>query len=85
MHPHATERRRLLEALGEAGGLCAARTVEMSSGDVILCTREAGHYDPDDLPGWKRGKSDGTPGGWHLASGAIWSGAGAACYPHTTA
>ncbi|WP_161182460.1 hypothetical protein [Streptomyces sp. SID4985] len=55
-------------ALGEAGGLCTARRVEMSSGDVILCTRETGHYEPDDLPGFKRGKSDGTPGGWHLAA-----------------
>ncbi|WP_405844916.1 hypothetical protein OG528_38590 [Streptomyces platensis] len=82
-HPNTTQRRRVLEALGEAGGLCTARTVEMSSGDVILCTREAGHYDPDGLPGWKRGKPDGTPGGWHLAGGSIWSDAGAACYPHT--
>lgn len=81
-HPNTTERRRVLEVLGEAGGLCTARTVEMSSGDVTLCTREAGHYDPDDLPGWKRGKSDGTPGGWHLAGGSIWSDAGADCYPH---
>ncbi|MGW7622495.1 hypothetical protein ACWGLG_43165 [Streptomyces antimycoticus] len=80
-HPNTTERRRVLEALGEAGGLCTARTVEMSSGDVILCTREAGHYDPDDLPGFKRGKSDATPGGWHLAGGSIWSDAGAACTP----
>ncbi|MEU8915547.1 hypothetical protein [Streptomyces nigrescens] len=81
-HPNTTERRRVLGTLGEAGGLCTARTVEMSSGDVILCTREAGHYDPDDLPGWKRGWSSGTPGGWHLAGGSIWSDAGAACYPH---
>ncbi|MEV5242572.1 hypothetical protein AB0K89_26220 [Streptomyces cinnamoneus] len=82
-HPDTTQRRRVLEALGEADGLCTAQTVEMSSGDVILCTREAGHYDPDDLPGWKRGKSDGTPGGWHHAGGSIWSDAGAACTPHT--
>ncbi|GAA2720701.1 hypothetical protein GCM10010315_41740 [Streptomyces luteosporeus] len=82
-HPHTTERRRVLEALGEAGGLCTARTVELSSGDIILCTREAEHYDPDDLPGFKRGKSDGAPGGWHLAGGSIWSDAGAACTPHS--
>ncbi|MFI1621248.1 hypothetical protein ACH4VT_30400 [Streptomyces lydicus] len=82
-HPNTTPRRRVLEALGEAGGLCTARTVEMSSGDVIVCTREAGHYDPDDLPGFKRGKSDGTPGGWHKAGASIWSDAGAACTPHT--
>lgn len=83
--PNTTQRRRVLEALGEAGGLCTARTVELSGGDVILGTREAGHYDLDDLPGWKRGRSDGTPGGWHLAGGAIWSGAGAACSAHAAA
>ncbi|MFE0379085.1 hypothetical protein ACFW1M_26660 [Streptomyces inhibens] len=70
---NTTERRRVLEALGEAGGLCTARTAEMSGGDVIVCTRKAGHYDPDDLPGRKRGKSDGTPGGWHKAGASIWS------------
>ncbi|MFF9035334.1 hypothetical protein ACF090_07660 [Streptomyces sp. NPDC014892] len=54
----------------------------MSSGDVILCTCEAGHYDPGDLPGFKRGKSDGALGGWHLAGASIWSDAGAACTAH---
>ncbi|MBL3671763.1 hypothetical protein JL475_39190 [Streptomyces sp. M2CJ-2] len=58
-HPHTTERQRVLEALGEAGGLCTARTVELGTGDVILCTREARHYDPADKPSWK----DGRPGG----------------------
>ncbi len=82
-HPNTTARRRVLEALGEAGGLCTARTVEMSSGDVILCTRKAGHYDPDDLPGSSAGGRTGRPGGWHLAGGAIWSDIGAAGYPHT--
>lgn len=82
-HPGTTARRRVLEALGEAGGLCTARMVEVSSGDVIFCTREAGHCAPDDLPGFKRGTSDGAPGGWHLAGGSIWSDAGAACTPHT--
>ncbi|MCX4640366.1 hypothetical protein OG775_35565 [Streptomyces platensis] len=53
-HPHTTERRRVLEALGEAGGLYTARTVELSTGDIILCTREAGHYDPADKPSWSR-------------------------------
>ncbi|WP_328741396.1 hypothetical protein OG436_39095 [Streptomyces caniferus] len=77
-HPNTTERRRVLQALGEAGGLCTARTVKMSSGDVILCTREAGHYDPDDLPGFK----DGKPGGWHKADASIWNDLGAACIPH---
>ncbi|WP_405385796.1 hypothetical protein OG596_37875 [Streptomyces sp. NBC_01102] len=50
-------RRRALEALGEAGGLCAART--RNSGDVIVCTLDADHYDPDDKPPFK----DGKPGG----------------------
>lgn len=81
-HLNTTARRRVLEALGEAGGLCPARTVELSSGDVILCTREAGHYDPDDLPGWKRGKSDGTPGGWHLANASIWDDSAPYSHPH---
>ncbi|GLW19863.1 hypothetical protein Stsp01_66060 [Streptomyces sp. NBRC 13847] len=81
-HPNTTGRRRVVEALGEAGGLCTVRTVEMSCGEVILCTREAGRYDPDDLSGWKCGRSDKTPGGWHLADGSIWSDAGAACSPH---
>jgi hypothetical protein len=57
--------------LGEAGGLCTARMVEMSSGDVIPCTREAGHYAPDGLLGFKRRKSDGMPGGAYLAGGSI--------------
>lgn len=81
-HPNTTARRRVLEALGEAGGLCTARTVELSSGDVIVCTREAGHYDPDDLPGFKRGKSDGMPGGWHLAGASIWDDSAAYSHPH---
>ncbi|MFJ8602672.1 hypothetical protein ACIREM_28975 [Streptomyces shenzhenensis] len=41
-HPNTKEQRRVLEALGEAGGLF--------SGDVILCTREAGRQDPDERP-----------------------------------
>ncbi|WP_448333781.1 hypothetical protein [Streptomyces sp. DSM 41534] len=31
-HPHATAQRRVLEALGEAGGLCTARTVNGDGG-----------------------------------------------------
>ncbi|MER7990356.1 hypothetical protein ABTY53_32950 [Streptomyces noursei] len=80
-HPHTTERRRVLEALGEAGGLCTARTVN-SDGDVVVCTREAGHYAPDDRPGFKRGKSGGTPGGWHKAGPTTWSDSFAAATPH---
>jgi hypothetical protein len=80
-HPHTTARLRVLEALGETGGLCTARTVEMSSGYVIVCTREAGHYAPGGKPSFK----DGRPGGWHLTGGSIWSDAGAACTPHAAA
>ncbi|WP_235466081.1 hypothetical protein [Streptomyces platensis] len=76
-HPHTTARRRALEALGEAGGLCTART-RNTDGDVIVCTLDAGHYDPDDKPPFK----DGKPGGWHKADASIWNDAGAACIPH---
>ncbi|GAA3352180.1 hypothetical protein GCM10017744_000020 [Streptomyces antimycoticus] len=40
-HPHTTARRRALEALDEAGGLCTART-RNADGDVIVCTLDAG-------------------------------------------
>ncbi|MDT0460703.1 hypothetical protein RM550_34110 [Streptomyces sp. DSM 41527] len=76
-HPHTTARRRVLEVLGEAGGLCTARMVN-SDGDVIVCTLDAGHYDPDDKPPFK----DGKPGGWHKADASIWNDLGAACIPH---
>ncbi|WP_459740871.1 hypothetical protein [Streptomyces sp. E-15] len=76
-HPYTTKRRRVLEALGEAGGLCTARTSN-SDGDVVVCTREAGHYDPDDRPPFK----DGKPGGWHKAGASIWNDLGAASIPH---
>ncbi len=76
-HPNTTARCRVLEALGEAGGLCTARTVD-NDGDVIVCTRDAGHYDPDDQPTFK----DGKPGGWHKADASIWNDLGAACTPH---
>ncbi|GHE56072.1 hypothetical protein GCM10018785_26690 [Streptomyces longispororuber] len=76
-HPYTTARRRVLEALGEAGGLCTART-RNSDGDVIVCTREAGHYVPDDKPSFK----DGKPGGWHKADASIWNDLGAACILH---
>ncbi|MFE5900905.1 hypothetical protein ACFQ67_26320 [Streptomyces sp. NPDC056488] len=76
-YPHTTARRQVLEALGEAGGLCTARTVN-SDGDYIVCTLDAGHYDPDDKPPFK----DGKPGGWHKADASIWNDMGAACIPH---
>lgn len=76
-HPHTTARRRVLEALGEAGGLSTARTVN-SDGDYVVCTLDAGHYDPDDKPPSK----DGKPGGWHQADASIWNDLGAACTLH---
>ncbi|MGW1776280.1 hypothetical protein [Streptomyces sp. NPDC002104] len=76
-HPHTTARRQVLEALGEAGGLCTARTVN-SDGDYVVCTLDAGHYDPDDKPPFR----DGKPGGWHKAGASIWNDLGAACIPH---
>ncbi|MDX3067455.1 MULTISPECIES: hypothetical protein [Streptomyces] len=56
--PIRAPRRRVLEALGEAGGLCTART-RNADGDVVVCTLDAGHYDRDDKPPFK----DGKPGG----------------------
>ncbi|MES4886252.1 hypothetical protein ABVB69_38150, partial [Streptomyces sp. NPDC000349] len=76
-YPHTTARRQVLEALGEAGGLCTARTVN-SDGGYVVCTLDADHYDPDDKPPFKGGK----PGGWHKADASIWSDLGAACIPH---
>lgn len=76
-HPHTTARRRVLEAPGEAGGLCTARS-RNADGDVVVCTLDAGRCDPDDKPPFK----DGKPGGWHKADASIWNGLGAACIPH---
>ncbi|WP_166802855.1 hypothetical protein [Streptomyces sp. ICN441] len=64
----------MLEALGEAGGLYTARAVELSTEDVIVCAREAGHYAPEDKPSFE----DGEPGGWHFAGASIWRDSGAA-------
>ncbi|MFB8415289.1 hypothetical protein ACFC63_07205 [Streptomyces albidoflavus] len=89
-HPHTTVRRRVLEALGEAGGLCTARTRNAdgergrgtrtgnADGHVVVCTLDAGHYDPDDKPPFK----DGKPGGQHKADASIWNDSGAARIPH---
>ncbi|MCX5384860.1 hypothetical protein [Streptomyces sp. NBC_00083] len=76
-HPQTTARRQVLEALGDAGGLCTART-RNADGDVVVCTLDTGHYDPDDVPPFK----DGKPGGWHKADASIWNDMGAACIPH---
>ncbi|MFF7339684.1 hypothetical protein ACFZAT_20350 [Streptomyces sp. NPDC008163] len=76
--PHTTARRQVLEALGEAGGLCTART-RNADGDVVVCALDAGHYDPANQPSAKGGE----PGGWHKADGSIWNDSGAAAIPHT--
>ncbi|WP_330358810.1 hypothetical protein [Streptomyces chartreusis] len=76
-HPYTTVRRRVLEALGEAGGLCTAQA-RNADGDVVVCTLDAGHYDVDDKPSFE----DGKPGGWHRADASIWNDSGAAWLPH---
>ncbi|WP_454339943.1 hypothetical protein [Streptomyces ambofaciens] len=76
-HLHTTARHGVLEALGEAGGLCTARTWN-ADGDVVVCTLDAGRYGPDDKPPFE----DGKPGGWHTADASIWNDLGAACIPH---
>lgn len=70
--------RRVLEALGEAGGLCNASTLN-ADGDRVVCCREAGHYAPQDQP------AGGGPGGWHRVGGVMWTDAGAATRPHQPA
>lgn len=75
------ERRWVLGELGGAGGLCTAWTVGPSTGEVFVCTREAGHYPRDDKPS----RRDGEPGGWHLASASIWDDSAAYSHPHAAA
>ncbi|MFF7780361.1 hypothetical protein ACFZCG_38860 [Streptomyces tanashiensis] len=74
--PHTMSRRWVLDALGEAGGLCTAQTEELSSGNIILCTHEAGHYDASDEP------KNGLPGGWHQCNTSVWNDSGAGSHPH---
>lgn len=45
IYSRTTRRRRVLEALGEAGGLCTARTVSIGGG-VIVCTLAVGPLRP---------------------------------------
>ncbi|MEV7659636.1 hypothetical protein AB0O39_36440 [Streptomyces anulatus] len=77
-HPNTMARRRMLEALGEADGLCTARTVN-AGGYIIICTLDAGHGNPDVKPPFR----DGKPGGRHKTDASIWNDLGAACTPHT--
>ncbi|WP_406729535.1 hypothetical protein WJ438_40555 [Streptomyces sp. GD-15H] len=67
-HPNTTAHRLLLEALGEAGGLWNAQTVELSTEDVILCTRKAGHYAPAGYDPLGEKESEG----WHKCNGRTW-------------
>lgn len=77
-YPHTMERRRVLEALGEAGGLCNARTIEYATGGVIVCTREAGHYEGD-------APRREEPEGWHTCNVATWIDDWPYNHPHKTA
>ncbi|MER5494961.1 hypothetical protein [Streptomyces sp. NPDC002490] len=76
--PRTMSRRWVLDVLSEAGGLCTAQAVELSIG-IIVCTREAGHYDPADKP------SGGRPGGWHWCDLSVWNDSGSASQPHQAA
>ena len=67
--PEGPRRRQALEALGEDKGLCTARTRDYDTGEVVICFRPAGHYDPDDEPSFT-GRRD--PGGWHRCGGQTW-------------
>ncbi|MCZ4125453.1 hypothetical protein [Streptomyces sp. H39-S7] len=78
-HPNTSKRRQVLEALGEAGGLCTAQKVELSTGDIVLCTREAGHYNPDDKPSG----ADWSPDGWHRCNSSVWDDSISYSRPHT--
>ncbi|GAB2462652.1 hypothetical protein [Streptomyces incanus] len=80
-YPHTMERRRVLEALGEGDRLCNALAIEYSTNDVILCTRGAGHYDPEGYD--PLGERDSE--GWHKCNSLTWIDDRPYNYPHTTA
>ncbi|MFG2563727.1 hypothetical protein [Streptomyces sp. NPDC048496] len=80
-YPHTMERRRVLEALGKADRLCNARTIEYSTGDVILCTRKASHYDPGGYDPLGETKSEGS----HKCSTRTWIDDQPCNYPNTAA
>lgn len=75
--PNTMERRRILELIGEANDLCNASTIEDSSGDYIVCTREAGHYDPQQRP------DETGPGGWHHCNASVWDDSTPCSHPHS--
>ncbi|RLU82553.1 hypothetical protein CTZ27_29975 [Streptomyces griseocarneus] len=72
-------RRRILELTGEANDLCNASTIESSSGDWIVCTREIGHYDPQQPP------DETGPGGWHHCNTSVWDDSTPCSRPHSRA
>ncbi|WNI14067.1 hypothetical protein [Actinacidiphila sp. ITFR-21] len=61
--PNTMGRRRDMVALGEADRLCSARSIKYATGDVIVCTREAGHYEGDG-PRRARNRKAGTNATW---------------------
>lgn len=72
------ERRRVLETLSEADRPCNARTIEFSTGDVILCARTAGHYDPEGYDPLGEDSED-----WHKCNAYTWIDDRTYNYPHT--
>lgn len=84
-YPNTMERRRVLQALGDAGGLCKARTIEYATGDVIVCTRQAGHYDPEGYTPQRGGTAGEEMPGAHECNGITWIDDQPYNYPHKTA
>ncbi|MFE2038646.1 hypothetical protein ACFXBB_36585 [Streptomyces scopuliridis] len=78
-YPHTMKHRHVLEALGWGDRLCTTRTMELTTGEAILCTREAGHYDLEVRP---EGKDSG---GWHKCNLCTWIDDRSYNYPHTAA
>jgi hypothetical protein len=67
--PEGPRRRQALEALGEDEGLCTARTHDGDTGEVVICFRPVGHYNPDDEPSFTAPRH---PGGWHRCGSRTW-------------
>lgn len=70
----------MLETLG--GPMVCARAVELFGGDVILYTCEVGTTSGTACRGERRGKSDGTPDGWHFVNTSVRDGSAAYSHPH---